>query len=369
MSLPPYSKCVHCREDVSIVREVVLARHTWDLLKPLEVSADTINVERHLPAQFQLTAPKFEAGIGFHPAYSNVPGADAHRAHEIEPSSPHHVRPTPTESNLDRHRSISQTVVSPISPGYHHRLDTPPTDPSPHDTLASNGGALFETSKQAEARRASSSAIEPLCSPHSGIVQAASHPQLEPTTSTVSFEPVPFLRTPSIAVTAHEKGRSRWRSKLTVSRKESVDSSSLSSTTLEGQRLEEISLKSLISASKISVRGKSAKNVNVSLSQNSTNALFWTQASIHLWDLGPSPPSFLRGISSESTCVLAAVTKVHLAYIIGTRDQKLTVSIIQIFNLWFSATLLLMRFIAPNSQPNSTISPCYRISHAFFVMV
>jgi hypothetical protein len=33
-----------------------------------------------------------------------------------------------------------------------------------------------------------------------------------------------------------------------------------------------------------------------------------------------------KAISTESTCILAAVAKSHVAYIIGTRDQKLTVS-------------------------------------------
>jgi hypothetical protein len=94
---------------------------------------------------------------------------------------------------------------------------------------------------------------------------------------------------------------------------------------VESQRIEEISLKSLTNANKNSGRGKSSKSINVYLSQNSTYGLFWTQPSINIWDVGTSPPSFMRAISTESTCVLAAVTRLHLAYIIGTRDQKLTV--------------------------------------------
>jgi hypothetical protein len=85
-------------------------------------------------------------------------------------------------------------------------------------------------------------------------------------------------------------------------------------------------LKSLASSSKASFRGKSAKNINVYVSQNSTYALFWTQTAINIWDVGNSPPFLGREIATDSNCVLAAVTKVHLAYIIGTRDQKLTVS-------------------------------------------
>jgi hypothetical protein len=93
----------------------------------------------------------------------------------------------------------------------------------------------------------------------------------------------------------------------------------------DSQKFEEISLKSLTNAAKNSGRGRSSKNINTYLSQNSTYALFWTQPSIHIWDVGTSPPCFRRAISTESTCILAAVTRVHLAYIIGTRDQKLTV--------------------------------------------
>jgi hypothetical protein len=80
-----------------------------------------------------------------------------------------------------------------------------------------------------------------------------------------------------------------------------------------------------LTSTKAVLRGRSAKKVNVYLSENSTNALFWTQASIHLWDVGTSPPTIKRAISTESTCVLAAVTKAYLAYIVGNRDQKLTV--------------------------------------------
>jgi hypothetical protein len=152
---------------------------------------------------------------------------------------------------------------------------------------------------------------------------------MEQSSSTFMTEAVVHQSTRTIPLVAPtEKGKSRWRSKLTGARKASfgasADTSSLSSTALEAQRLEEVPLKGLSSASKITVRGKGAKNVNVVLSQNSTNALFWAQPSIHVWDVGTSPPTMIRAISTESTCVLAAVAKVYLAYIIGTRDQKLT---------------------------------------------
>jgi hypothetical protein len=131
-------------------------------------------------------------------------------------------------------------------------------------------------------------------------------------------------------VTSNEKGKSRWRLKFTGAKKAPVgasaaDSSSLSSTALEAQRLEEIPLSALLNTQKTHTRGKPSKNINVYLSHNSTFGLFWTQLLIHVWDVGTSPPTMMRAILPESTCILAAVGRMHLAYVIGTRDQKLTV--------------------------------------------
>lgn len=129
---------------------------------------------------------------------------------------------------------------------------------------------------------------------------------------------------------AAEKGKSRWKFSFGSIRRAppptSGDSSSLSSTGTENQRLEEIPLGGLVGGSK-STRGKNAKTMNAYLSQNSTLAIFWAHTSIQIWDVGTSPPTITRGITTESTCILAAVAKSHAAYIIGTRDQKLTVSL------------------------------------------
>lgn len=126
-----------------------------------------------------------------------------------------------------------------------------------------------------------------------------------------------------------EKSKSRWLSRFTPSKKEPLpstgDTSSLSSTTLESQKLEEIPLKQLANAPKIAAKGKGNKIINVHLSQNSTYALFWTQAAIHMWDIGTSPPTIKRTISTDSVCLLAAVTKRYLTYVVGNRDQRLTV--------------------------------------------
>jgi len=114
-------------------------------------------------------------------------------------------------------------------------------------------------------------------------------------------------------------------------------------------------------SSKSSSRGKHGKNINVYLSQNSTHALFWTQPSIHILDVGTSPPSIIRAVSTESTCVLAAITKVHLAYIIGTRDQKLTVSVLLLAKFSLPLTPFLQLRIVNIVHPSTPVVD-YRMS-------
>ena len=290
-------------------------RHTWELLKPLEPNVDTINVERHLPTQFQLGPPKTETGMLFRPSYGNIVSA-ANPVSPLSPDTEIQFRPIfpPESSSPDPSRYTPQSsLVPPGSPGFRQRLDTPQTDFSRSDNPSSLDGAV--------------EAPLPLFSTSSASDPQPPHRQ----ESVVSFEAPPLTRKKTTPSIAPEKSKSRWRSKLTGSRKESfaasIETSSLSSTSLESQRLDEISLKSLTSAQKI-VRGRGAKNISVSLSQNSTYALFWTQPTIHLWDIGTSPPSMRREISTDGNCVLAAVTKMYLAYIIGTRDQRLTVSVL-----------------------------------------
>lgn len=94
---------------------------------------------------------------------------------------------------------------------------------------------------------------------------------------------------------------------------------------MENQRPEEICLKNLTSAAKSQGKGKVSKLMNVCLSQNSTNALFWMPSTIQVWDVGVTPAAVTRIIPTEGSCLLAAVTKRYLAYIVGSKDQKLTV--------------------------------------------
>jgi hypothetical protein len=316
---------------VTIAREVLVARHTWDHLKPLESNADTINVERHLPTQFQLSSPRLETGMPFHAGYGNILSGESSRMHEPEPPYPPPASRSvfPGSMSSDQQILASQSLISPQTPHSPKFRQKSATEISPSDDLTSSDGLAIDTPKTSDIPRR----------PSSGVVEAPTSPDFSrggqsrlQSVSTVSFEPEALTKSRTVPLVAPpEKGKSRWRSKLTGSRREvpkaaTGDSSSLSSTTLESQRLEEFSLKSLVSSSKVSSRGKSGKSINVYLSQNSTYALFWTQAAINIWDVSNSSPLLGRAISTESNCVLAAVTRVYLAYIIGTRDQKLTVS-------------------------------------------
>jgi hypothetical protein len=73
----------------------------------------------------------------------------------------------------------------------------------------------------------------------------------------------------------------------------------------------------------------------------------------------------VRAIATESTCLLAALTKVHLAYIIGTRDQKLTVSISKLQ----VELLLIIGTTASNHKPRSANGTGRRVPNALLTMV
>ena len=217
--------------------------------------------------------------------------------------------------------------MSPSSPGLSRQLDPLKTGVPSSDYLTLNDVAGHRELPRNDGKISFSTGDWPV---------TPSDPSGLHLVSTTSVEPLSLSRSRTIPVVVlpEPKKSFRWRSRLGGSKKESKiseDSSSLPSTTLEAQRLEEISLKSLVSGQNVA-KGKSSKTVNVYLSQNSTYALFWTQASINIWDVGMSPPTLVRAITTESSVVLATVTKVYLAYIIGTRDQKLTVSDLRAFD-------------------------------------
>ncbi|QSS58522.1 WD domain-containing protein [Histoplasma capsulatum] len=310
-----------------MAREIQLARHTWNLLSHIESNADTINVERHLPTQFQLPPPKGEAGGSF-PSYSNVTTPVSPRTQETDSS-------LFTRTIFSASDPSSATPQSPSSQFTHlirHRFDTPRTEFSPMDSLTAINETednVLEPGTIVESRASHGS--------HDFSAHAANLPGIEKTTTTATSESTLLVRSRTLqSPTSSDKGKMGWR-KLTGTKKESIsasgDTSSLSSSFLESQKLDEIPLKSLVNSMK-SVKGRFAKNINVYLSQNSTFALFWTHTTIHVWDVGTSPPTMKRAFSIDSTCLLAAVTKMYLAYVIGTRDNKLT-GVIQVFQWKF----------------------------------
>ncbi|KAK3319968.1 hypothetical protein B0T19DRAFT_361510 [Cercophora scortea] len=330
--LPPSSKCVQCGEDVSVVREVPLLRQAYELLRPLEPDADTINVERHLPTQFQLSPPKVESGGTFTAGYSNELSPVEQRPHSTEQHHTYRERvlaPEPTSPGL--HRLVSPALSLPQSPYGRYAPGPSRTEPSRLDSSSWKGKRVLDYTQadrniMTEPPPFSTDTLPLYKSSPSG---ADSLPILSPTEG-----PAPEPPKTTTGLTPPEKGKSKWRMKFTGPKKPSAgasgDSSSLSSTALEAQKLEEISLGSLFTMTKSSARTKIGKSINVTLAQNSTFALFWTQLSIYVWDVGTSPPTLTRAISTESTCILAAVAKLHLAYVIGTRDQKLTLRIVNL---------------------------------------
>ncbi|OJD21078.1 hypothetical protein ACJ73_07583, partial [Blastomyces percursus] len=325
VNIPPGTNCRQCGDIVTMAREIQLARRTWNLLSHLESNADTISVERHLPTQFLLPPPKAEAGNSF-PSYNNLASPVSPTSQEID--SPHFTRPMFAAS--DRSSAAPFTPSSPFTTVIRHKFDTPRTEFSPMDSLT----AINETEDNT-LRPGSISESRASRSSHDYSAQGASLPRIDKTMTTATFESIPFVRSRTLQSSGSpDKRKSGWR-KLTGTRKESIsasgDTSSLSSSLLESQRLDEIPLKSLVNAMK-STKGRFTKNINVYLSQNSTFALFWTQTTIHVWDVGTSPPTMKRAFSTASTCLLAAVTKMHLAYVIGTRDNKLTLRIINLID-------------------------------------
>lgn len=245
-------------------------------------------MERHLPTQFQLQPPKADA--------------DIYDRHSPRPQAERLV--LSSRSQTAQARTSSQDLLSPVSP---------------HSALP------FRT--------------ERVLSDTSTYIGHSENQQGESTLGQTLSTPVTFVdpkrhsqeslnRRKSEATP--EKPKSRWRifgstKKPSQPAATSGDSSSLSSGALESQKLEEIPLSSLVQGSKS--RGRAAKTIQTYLSQNSTLALFWSQFQLQIWDIGSSPPTVLRGISTDSTCILATVARTHAAYIIGTRDQRLTVCV------------------------------------------
>ncbi|RDW92330.1 hypothetical protein BP5796_01724 [Coleophoma crateriformis] len=318
--LPPHSRCSVCGEEITKLRELKIIRQIWENLRPLEHDANTVNAERHLPNRFRLGPPKVEStrdlqcGI---PESRNI-------APQVEGNT---GLPVLSDVGLPRSRNVEQVQAVP------HTEDFPlSNEKSQTETLEADPPISMRQITPIDTKISESTSDTPSSSDN--MVFRRPH-QKSAKPSVTSFESLsPFSERPSNTTTSPGKVKSKWMPKWTGTRKEETrtptDRSSISSTALEAQRLEEISLRSLIATTKASTRGKNAKKVYVNMSDNSTHALFWTQSLIQVWDLGSSPPTLKRALSTESTCLLVAVTKVYLAYIIGTRDQKLTLRVVHL---------------------------------------
>ncbi|PMD31707.1 hypothetical protein L207DRAFT_640540 [Hyaloscypha variabilis F] len=361
ITLPPQTECIQCGGKVTLARELSVVRYAWDHLKPFESNTDAINVERHLKSHFQLSSPRIDTSMPFHAGYGNVFSGERLGIYHPEPLySPSSSRSVfPGSISFDQASPVPPSVVSPqtpYSPKFPHKSETPHIENLLEGFTSSDGLCIDTREKSDNPPRISPDAVE---TPNLPEYSRGNQSRLQ-SVSSVSLEPESLTKSRTAPpVAPPEKGKSRWRSKLTASRKESTkptsgDSSSLSSTSLESQKLEEFSLARLASSSKSSSRGKSGKSINVYLSQNSTYALLWTQTVINIWDIGSSTLILGRAIATESNCVLAAVTKVHLAYIIGTRDQKLTLRIVNLIQ----ANIPAIEYRMPSSPWCTSITIC-----------
>ncbi|KAK4675566.1 hypothetical protein QC764_505330, partial [Podospora pseudoanserina] len=307
-TLPPKTRCIHCGEAITISREISTVRQTWELLEPLHLDADTVSLQRHLPTQFLLRPPKTQTSGFTSLEYGNTLriGAGKLGGHEAYGSSHQPKMFLSSPVSIDPIGSLYTGLLSPQSPNHSQS----PLPLRHQQSQADNRSKLSDHHDKLDPALLTD---RPTFSHDSPIFKRLQHDTYE-ASSINTPRSVPWL-------------------KFTTSKKPPAgviaDSSSLSSTTLEAQKLEEITLTPLV-IQKHQGRGKSSKNINVTLSQSSTLALFWTQLLIHVWDVANTPPTMMRAIQPESTCILAAVARTHLAYVIGTRDQKLTCDDLQL---------------------------------------
>ncbi|KAM3072533.1 hypothetical protein ACMFMG_009329 [Clarireedia jacksonii] len=341
IKLPAKTKCIQCGEPVTLMREMTLASQVWDLLEPYESHLDAINLERHAPTYFQLPPPRSEGGTSYNSPYMTSVLSKSKLSYDTDPPSPFHGRTNfASAAAQERSRSLPHNItpsqISPSVGSFSQRLDTPSTQPSSAEILSLESSKQNETQKSTDLRKVSTGNTDEITFAPDHAYPHTSSPQEQ----TVGGDPGTYFVARSTTVSNHHdrkkaKGGSKWISAFTNSRKESMtgqslDTSSLSSSTIECQRLNEIPLDTLVPKKSSSSKSKAAKAINVLLSQNSTNALFWTQSMIQIWDVGASPPAMTRVFTAESNCYKATVTKTYLAYIIGTRDPRLTLRIVNL---------------------------------------
>ena len=330
--MSPSAQCIHCGVPVTKARELVLAKQTWQTLSPLRADADTVNVERHLPTQFQINPPRLDAQSPWGAAAPSHRGSDS----DIQPSPFSRLELTsPTSPEYDRSNTQLPWPTSPLSPQFD-------SDMNRSDTLVRSDGSTyvgFKTESDQAIMGSSPKQITPLSAYNIAPTQdyiTTRRGSPEPTDSALApISPAeatsPRPLGPALSKSTPKKTKSKWKLAFGSTRKsstaQSADSSSISSGALEAQKLEEISLAMLTSAQRTSSRSRGPKHVNVQISPSSSLAIFWTQLMIQVFDLGTSPPTLMKTIPTDSSCIVAAVARTHLAYVVGSRDQRLTVCV------------------------------------------
>jgi hypothetical protein len=325
IKLPQDSTCALCGSKVTMLREVPLARYTWESLKSIIPNVEGVNVERHLPTQFLLSPPKADQ------LRRGSEGAQG----GLSPPAPFSIpqrrwNGIRTDSSENLFSPSNRKMSDPSPPPR-----TPRAVPGEHPFSADDVGEPFSRT----------TSIEQFS--NKGVTFTAK--SLSSSSGTRTLSPPD-----------RSDKSSRWKSRFNMARrdtKDSADTSSLSSATLESQKPEEIDLRALVNRTKDGTKGKSNQNINVSVSQDSTYTLFWTHSTIQIWDVSTCPASFKHSVSTEGFCVLATVTGQYLAYMIGDRDQRLTVSGLPVLLSRCSVLLTWnMVWVAANQKPWSNVT-------------
>ncbi|EGX93559.1 hypothetical protein CCM_04933 [Cordyceps militaris CM01] len=321
------SPCVTCDEDYTFARELPLARKVWELLSPLQVNADSVNVERHMSNSFQFASPdtephdifsysSFTTGLGGNVPITldpdNLPPQPPSVAKETAPS----MMDQSSNNSLGPSYSISKKENSLLA----HIRPWIAADPPRRDMSAEIGpGESHSQQGSSSVAGVSYFSIDTISS---GKPSSREPPKTTPATQNPPQSP--------------DKARQRWRVPIPfASAKRPLPTvsgeSSSSSNQVDEQPMEEIPLIGLLgSVLKTAAKTKAAAAVHVALSQNSAYGLLWSQSTIHVWDLGTTPPSQIRTITTESTCILATVGRRYVAYVIGSREQRLTLRIMDL---------------------------------------
>lgn len=272
----------------------------------MECNADSISIKRHVSSLFKLSPPKVGPHVPFH--YGEGINADADT--QLLPETIYRP-PFSPEPDRDLAASPISANRSPINGPEHFSPISP--EPAQHPT--------FGPDPSTQEQKPLMSSIGEVVSPIDERVGSDQQHFRGPTPSPGPEHSI--LRAMTVSP-APGGSKSKWPKFRT--RKPSIgETKSLSSSTLEAQKPDEICLKNLTNAPKPGSKGKGVKDINVCLSQNSTHALFWTPPTIQVWDIGMSPVAPITITPTDGSCLLAAVTKTYLAYMIGSRDQKLSV--------------------------------------------